>query len=221
MSGQLKNRNVPRATIQRLATYVQVLETFARDGVEVISSNPLAVACGVNGSQVRKDLAYFGEFGVRGVGYNVASLISSITGALGVDREWRMALVGVGNLGRAILNHGDFRARGFNIVGIFDCDPFKIGEIMHGLEVRCTDDLKEHVIHDNIEIGIITTPPERAQRAALHMVEAGLTSILNFAPARINVPDHVHVEYVDFFRHLYTLAFDQSHGREEISLEEE
>ncbi|MCX4309351.1 MAG: redox-sensing transcriptional repressor Rex [Desulfovibrio sp.] len=219
MSGQLKNKNVPRATIQRLATYVQVLETFARDGVEVISSNPLAVACGVNGSQVRKDLAYFGEFGVRGVGYNVASLISSITGALGVDREWRMALVGVGNLGRAILNHGDFRARGFNIVGIFDCDPFKIGEIMHGLEVRCTDDLKEHVIHDNIEIGIITTPPERAQRAALHMVEAGLTSILNFAPARINVPDHVHVEYVDFFRHLYTLAFDQSHGHEEVSLE--
>ena len=103
--------------------------------------------------------------------------------------------------------------------GFVERDPFKIGEIMHGLEVRCTDDLKEHVIHDNIEIGIITTPPERAQRAALHMVEAGLTSILNFAPARINVPDHVHVEYVDFFRHLYTLAFDQSHGHEEVSLE--
>lgn len=218
MSVQIKNKNVPRATIQRLATYVQVLEAFARDGVDVISSNPLAVACGVNGSQVRKDLAYFGEFGVRGVGYNVAALISSITGALGVDREWRMALVGVGNLGRAILNHGDFRARGFNIVGIFDCDPFKIGEVMHGLEVRCTEDLRECVASENIEIGIITTPPERAQRAAMHMVEAGLTSILNFAPARVKVPDNVHVEYVDFFRHLYTLAFDHCHGMHDRAL---
>ena len=118
MVNQPKSKHIPRATIQRLATYVQVLENLSRDGVEVISSNPLAEACGVNGSQVRKDLAYFGEFGIRGVGYHVTSLIASITSALGVDREWRMALVGVGNLGKAILNHGEFRARGFNIVGI-------------------------------------------------------------------------------------------------------
>lgn len=209
MSNRVKTKNVPRATVRRLATYVQVLESFARDGVEIISSNPLAVACGVNGSQVRKDLAYFGEFGVRGVGYNVLSLISSIRQALGVDREWRMALVGVGNLGRAILNYGDFRARGFKIVGIFDCDPFKIGEEMHGLEVRCTDTLKDVAASENIEIGIIATPPERAQRAASHIVEAGITSILNFAPARVKVPADVLVEYVDFFRHLYSLAFGE------------
>ena len=129
---------------------------FARDGVEVISSNPLAEACGVNGSQVRKDLAYFGEFGIRGVGYHITSLIAAITSSLGVDREWRMALIGVGNLGKAILNHGEFRSRGFNIVGIFDCDPFKIGEIVHGLEVHCTRDLKDMVTDLNIEIGIIT-----------------------------------------------------------------
>ena len=154
-----KSKHIPRATIQRLATYVQVLENLARDGVEVISSNPLAEACGVNGSQVRKDLAYFGEFGIRGVGYHVTSLISSITSALGVDREWRMAVVGIGNLGKAILNHSEFRARGFNIVGIFDCDPFKIGEIVHGLEVHCTKDLPGMVAEYGIEIGIITTPP--------------------------------------------------------------
>ena len=208
-----KSKHIPRATIQRLATYVQVLENFSRDNVEVISSNPLAEACGVNGSQVRKDLAYFGEFGIRGVGYHVKSLIAAITSSLGVDREWRMALIGVGNLGKAILNHGEFRSRGFNIVGIFDCDPFKIGEIVHGLEVHCTRDLKDMVTDLNIEIGIITTPPERAQRAAQHLMDAGITSILNFAPSRIKVPDRINVECVDFFHHLYALAFNHPQTR--------
>ena len=147
------------------------------------------------------------------MGYHVTSLIAAITSALGVDREWRMALIGVGNLGKAILNHGEFRARGFNIVGIFDCDPFKIGEIVHGLEVHCTKDLKGMVAELNIEIGIITTPPERAQRAAQHLMDAGLISILNFAPARIKVPERVHVEYVDFFHHLYALAFNHTQAR--------
>ena len=178
-----------------------------RNGVEVISSGPLAEACDVNASQVRKDLAYFGEFGVRGVGYNVASLIAAIKASLGVDREWRAALIGVGNLGRALLHHAEFKARGFNIVGAFDCDPFKIGEQVYGLEVTCTSDLKSAVDAKGIEIGIITTPPERAQRAADHLVEAGVCGILNFAGARIHVPEKVVVEYVDFFHYLYALAF--------------
>lgn len=203
-----KSAHIPRATIRRLATYVQVLEILARDGIAVISSTPLAQACGVNASQVRKDLAYFGEFGVRGVGYDVKALIKSITHALGVDREWNIALVGVGNLGRALLNHREFRARGFNIIAIFDCDPFKIGEIMHGMEVQCTDELPAIATSLGLEMGIITTPPERAQRAADHLFRAGIFSILNFAPARIVAPEHAHVEYVDFFHHLYALAFD-------------
>lgn len=207
-----KNARIPRPTIKRLATYVQVLENFASENITMISSNPLADASGVNGSQVRKDLAYFGEFGVRGVGYNVKALIMAITEALGVNREWRMAMVGVGNLGRAILNHTEFQARGFNIVGIFDCDPFKIGETMHGLEVLCTDELPRAAVDLDIEMGIITTPPERAQRAAQHLVDAGINSILNFAPARVRVPDNVHVEYVDFFHHLYLLAFGKNQG---------
>ncbi|MBQ2516764.1 MAG: redox-sensing transcriptional repressor Rex, partial [Desulfovibrio sp.] len=120
MDSQPKSMHIPRATIRRLATYVQVLENLAREGTEIISSNPLAEACGVNGSQIRKDLAYFGEFGIRGVGYNVTSLMAAITSALDVDREWKMALIGVGNLGKALLNHSDFRARNFNIVSIFD-----------------------------------------------------------------------------------------------------
>jgi len=213
MIRQPKSKHIPRATIQRLATYIQVLESFARDGVEVISSNPLAEACGVNGSQVRKDLAYFGEFGIRGVGYQVTSLIAAIKSSLGVDREWRMALIGVGNLGKALLNHAEFRTRNFNIVGIFDCDPFKIGEIVHGREVHCTQDLKAIVEERGIEIGIIATPPERAQRAAQHLVDAGLTSILNFTAARVKVPEQVQLDYVDFFHHLYSLAFRHEQAR--------
>lgn len=204
----VKSEHIPRATIQRLAVYVQVLESLLREGTEVISSEPLAKACNVNASQIRKDLAYFGEFGVRGVGYYVKNLIESITNALGVNREWNTVLVGVGNLGRALLNHKEFRLRGFNIVGAFDCDPFKIGEEVIGLEVVCTKRLKEQIGDIKAEIGIITTPPERAQRAANYLTEAGIKGILNFAPARITVPDSIYVEYVDFFHHLYALSFN-------------
>lgn len=210
MEAPQKSSHIPRATIKRLATYVQVLENLSRDGIDIISSNQLATLCGVNGSQIRKDLAYFGEFGIRGLGYNVVSLIGAITSSLDVDREWRMALIGVGNLGKALLNHGEFRDRGFNIVAIFDCDPFKIGEVVHGLEVHCTKEMPKLVADNNIEIGIITTPPERAQRAATHLMNAGITSILNFAPARIKTPEYVDVEYVNFFHHLYSLAFNHN-----------
>lgn len=209
-----KSEHIPRATIERLSIYLQVLEDLLREEVEVISSGPLATACNVNASQIRKDLTYFGEFGVRGVGYNVESLILSIRESLGVDREWNCVLIGVGNLGKALLGHREFARRGFNIVGAFDCDPFKIGEEYSGLEVVCTRRLKERVADLNVRIGIITTPPERAQRAANHLVEAGIKGILNYAPARIFVPDGVLVEYVDFFHHLYSLAFNNSAHKE-------
>lgn len=213
MTGLPKSDHIPRATIQRLAVYVQVLEGMMRDGIEVISSEPLAKACDVNASQVRKDLAYFGEFGVRGVGYPVKHLIQSITSSLGVDREWRTAIVGMGNMGRALLNHIEFRRRGFNIVGAFDCDPFKIGEVINGLEIFCTQRLPEKVGELGIEVGIITTPPERAQRAVNTLIDSGVRAILNYAPARISVPDGVFVEYVDFFHHLYSLAFNLTTAR--------
>ena len=204
----LKSEHIPRATIQRLAVYVQVLENLKRDGSEVISSEHLARICAVNPSQIRKDLAYFGEFGVRGVGYYVQDLINSIKESLGINRTWNCALVGVGNLGRALLRHKVFRQRGFNIVGAFDCDPFKIGEVISGLEVVCSRRLKEKVEEQHIELGIITTPPERAQRAANYLVDAGVRGVVNFAPARITVPEEVHVEYVDFFHHFFSVAFN-------------
>ena len=208
-----KNEHIPRATIQRLATYLQVLEAMHKEGVQVISSEPLSRACDVNASQVRKDLAYFGEFGVRGVGYYVSYLLEAIKVCLHANREWRAALVGVGNLGRALLNHREFRRRGFTIVAAFDCDTFKIGETAYGLEVYCTKTLMERVPELNIEIGIITTPPERAQRAASQLVEAGIKGILNYSAARISVPDTVFVEYVDFFHQIYSLTFNISNRR--------
>ena len=203
----LKSEHIPRATIARLALYVQVLESLQREGTDIVSSELLAKACSVNPSQIRKDLAYFGEFGVRGVGYYVQDLITSIKHSLGVDRDWRCALVGVGYLGKALLRHSDFRRRGFNIVGAFDCDPFKIGEEIEGLEIICSRRLKEKAAEQGIEIGLITTPADRAQRAANYLVEAGVLGILNFAPARITVPPQVQVEYVDFCNQLYALAF--------------
>ncbi len=211
MDSQQKQNHIPKVSIQRLAIYLQVLESLDLDGVEVITSEPLAKACDVNASQIRKDLTYFGEFGVRGVGYNVKALIQSITKALGIDRDWNTVLIGVGNLGRSLLNHKDFKLRRFNIVGVFDCDPFKIGEEVAGLEVVCTQRLKERIVDLKVEIGIITTPPERAQRAANHLVDAGIKGILNFAPARIFVPEHIYVEYVDYFHYLYSLAFQITH----------
>lgn len=209
----LKSANIPRATIQRLSVYLQVLENLRIEGTEVISSEPLARACDVNASQIRKDLTYFGEFGVRGVGYNVRDLIQSITHALGIDHEWNCVLIGVGNLGKALLSRREFAERGFNIVGAFDCDPFKIGEEVSGLEIVCTRRLKERVADLNVRIGIIATPPERAQRAAGHLVEAGVKGILNYAPARIVVPEDIIVEYVDLSHHLYALTFNLSSER--------
>ncbi len=207
MSPALKSKHIPRATIQRLAIYLQVLEALGNEDVTVVSSERLALACGVNPSQIRKDLAYFGEFGVRGVGYNVPKLIRSIKESIGTDRIWSVALIGVGNLGRSLLRYQGFPKRGYKIVAAFDCDPFKIGETIAGLEVMCPRRMKEHVQDMRIEIGIITTPADRAQRAANHLIDADIRCILNFAAARIQVPDHIYVEYVDFFHHMYALTF--------------
>lgn len=209
----MKSEHIPKATIGRLAVYIQVLERLKQEGVEVISSDTLAQACSVNSSQIRKDLAYFGEFGVRGVGYYVPELITSIKQSLGIDRTWNCAIVGVGNLGRAMLRHREFQAKGFHIKVAFDCDPYKIGEIVEGLEVICTRKTKDKLHEMDLEIGMITTPPERAQRAANYLVEAGIKGIINFAPTRIEVPDHIPLEYVDFFDHLYAVAFHINLGQ--------
>lgn len=213
MPPAIRTDKIPRATIQRLAVYLQTLERMLREGDELISSESLAQACDVNASQIRKDLTYFGEFGVRGVGYNIKSLIHSISHALGIDRPWNCILVGMGNLGRALLNHKEFRQRQYNIVGIFDCDPFKIGEEIAGMEVICSRRISEFIVGKNVELGIITTPLERTQRAANYLIDAGIKGILSYSSAHIFVPEGVFVEYVDFFNHLYALSFNISQSK--------
>jgi len=203
----VKSAHIPKATIARLAVYIQVLTSLKQEGVDVISSEKLAKACSVNSSQIRKDLAYFGEFGVRGVGYYVQDLITSIKQSLGVDRVWNCAVVGIGNMGQALLRHRDFAKKGFIIRAAFDCNPYKIGEIIEGLEVTCTRQIGHQLDEYDLEIGIITTPPERAQRAANYLVDAGIKGIINFTPTRITVPDTIPVEYVDFFHNFFSVAF--------------
>lgn len=208
MAPNKSEQRIPKATIHRLAIYIQVLERMKNNGVAVTSSGSLAEACGINPSQVRKDISYFGEFGVRGVGYNVINLIAALKTSLGVDKEWLAALIGVGNLGRALLHYGEFKSRGFHIINAFDCDPFKIGEQVYGLEVQSTHDLKSIVEARNIEMGVITTPPERAQCAADYLISAGIKGIMNFSASNIQVPDTIFVENVNFFNYIYSLAFD-------------
>ncbi|MCF8030743.1 MAG: redox-sensing transcriptional repressor Rex [Desulfohalobiaceae bacterium] len=206
-----KSAKIPQATIQRMGVYIQVLEGLLLQEQQVISSEKLAEQCEVNPSQIRKDLAYFGEFGVRGVGYYVSDLLKAIKYFLGIDRNWNCILVGVGNLGRALLRHQQLAQKGFQIQMAFDCDPFKIGERVAGHEVICTRRLKEKAQQMQIDIGLISTPPERAQRAANHMMQAGIKGIVNFAPTRINVSQDVIVDYVDFSNHLISMAFRLSH----------
>jgi redox-sensing transcriptional repressor len=203
----VKTERIPQATIQRMAIYIHVLEDLCQSKQKIISSEKLAEACEVNPSQIRKDLAYFGEFGVRGVGYYVQDLLQALKQFLGIDKRWNCALVGVGNLGRALLRHQQLRQKGFLIVAAFDCDPFKIGEVVGEHEIVCTRRLKTVAKEKSICIGLITTPSDRAQRAANHMVEAGIKGIINFAPSRIRVPQDVTVDYVDFSNHLISLAF--------------
>ncbi|MDR2825299.1 MAG: redox-sensing transcriptional repressor Rex [Deltaproteobacteria bacterium] len=210
MPSNPKTEKIPRAAIQRLAMYLQTLERMGRDGVELVSSEILARACAVNPSQIRRDLTYFGEFGVRGVGYNIGALIASVRQALHIDRPWDCALVGVGNLGRALLNHREFRQRQYNIVAAFDSDPNKIGLEFSGLKISSAEHMSDALINKSVQIGIITTPPEFAQRAVNCLIDAGVRGILNFASAQVFTSAGVFVENVDFFNHLYALSFNIS-----------
>ncbi len=199
---------IPSPTIERLALYTRPLETLQRDGAPVISSGKLAKLCGVNAAQVRKDLAYFGEFGVRGVGYDVRNLLKEIKTILATDREWALCIVGMGNLGHALLDNGNFRKRGYRFVAAFDNDPEKVGEkLSNGLTIEPISQIRERVTAHRIEIGIITTPPDQAQRISDLLMDAGVKAILNFAPIQIRSPECCEVENVDFTVNLENLAY--------------
>jgi redox-sensing transcriptional repressor len=209
---KLKYSKVPEATIQRLSRYVRCLEEMNKKGEKVISSAQLSNKCLVNAAQVRKDLAYFGEFGIRGVGYYVKNLLQDIKRILGLNKEWNMAVIGIGNLGSALLSYEDFLKQNYKIVAAFDIDPLKvIGRVSEKLgrpvEVLYINRLQEAAKERKIEIGIITTPASEAQNVADRLVEAEVRGILNFAPAQITVPEGFVVKNVFFTTVLDNLAY--------------
>src|SRR5216684_1434672 len=178
---------IPEMTIRRLSVYTRCLLQLEEDGVKTVSSQELAERFNLNSAQVRKDLAYFGEFGVRGIGYYVSGLKAELLRILGLDREWAVALVGFGNLGSALFHYRGFARQGFRIAAIFDEDPRKVAR--------------------EIQIAIVAVPSDAAQSVADQLAAAGIKAILNFAPARIKVPKDVRLKHVDLSIELETLSF--------------
>jgi redox-sensing transcriptional repressor len=204
----MKFSKIPAATITRLSLYSRNLEELLHEDIKVVSSEKLAERCGVNSAQIRKDLAYFGEFGVRGVGYYVRDLLFEIKKILGLNKEWNLALVGIGNLGSALIAHENFSRQGYKFVAAFDNDPHKIGKkLPNGLVVEHLNDIKEVKNKTNIEIGVVSTPAGKAQEVANRLIEANVRAILNFAPVHIQAPKGFSVENVDFTVKLDNLAY--------------
>jgi redox-sensing transcriptional repressor len=202
-------RDIPEATVARLPVYLRALTGLADQGVATCSSEALAAAAGVNSPKLRKDLSYLGSYGTRGVGYDVEYLRYQIAREIGLTQDWPVVIVGIGNLGHALASYSGFRSRGFRVVALLDADASRHGEVVAGVEVRPFEELDPIVVEHGVAIGVIATPAEAAQGVADRMVAAGITSILNFAPTVLAVPDRVGVRKVDLSIELQILAYHE------------
>jgi len=208
----LKYSKISESTIRRLSRYYRYLEELEEREKKVVTSAHLAAKCMVNPNQLRKDLNFFGEFGTRGLGYHVKDLLSDIRRVLGLNKEWRIAVIGIGDLGSSLLVYNDFLKQNYKIVAAFDIDPLKvIGRVSEKLgqpvEVLHTNRIKEVAKERKIEIGLITTPSSEAQNVADMLVEAGVRGILNFAPTQITVPEGYVLKDIFFTTVLDNLAY--------------
>jgi redox-sensing transcriptional repressor len=203
------SRGVPEATVARLPLYLRALAMLAERGVATVSSDELAESAGVNSAKLRKDLSYLGSYGTRGVGYEVEYLRHQISREVGLTQDWPVVIVGIGNLGQALANYAGFASRGFRVVGLVDADPTRSGEVVAGLVVRHADDLEQVVREHRVAIGVIATPAGAAQHVCDRLVAAGVTSILNFAPTLLQVPDGVDLRKVDLSIELQILAYHE------------
>ncbi len=203
----VKTGKIPEMTIRRLSVYTRCLQQLEEEGVKTISSQELAERFNLNSAQVRKDLAYFGEFGVRGIGYYASGLKAELQKILGLDREWQVALVGFGNLGSALFNYGGFSRQGFYISAVFDDDPAKAGRAAGSIPILPLRELPREAKAKNLQIGIVAVPAEAAQTVTDRLVAAGIKAILNFAPTRLKVPKDVRLKNVDLSIELETLSF--------------
>jgi redox-sensing transcriptional repressor len=200
---------IPEATVARLPVYLRALHGLVERGIATASSEELAVIAGVNSAKLRKDLSYLGSYGTRGVGYDVEYLIYQISRELGLSQDWPVAIIGIGNLGHALANYGGFVSRGFRIAALLDADPRLSGNRVAGLVIRHIDELDEVIAENGISIAVIAVPPHAAQEVADRLVGAGITSILNFAPAVVTVPEGVDLRKVDLSIELQILAFHE------------
>jgi redox-sensing transcriptional repressor len=197
----------PKAVVGRVSLYLRQLEAYQRQGCTTVSSSQLGEPLAIKNAQVRKDLAFFGQFGHPGIGYRIDELIAALRHILGIDREWPLALVGLGNLGRALLRYRGFRSRGFHIVALFDNDPAKIGQSYDALIVEPIESLRRVAAVRKISLALLCVPAEAAQRVADILVASGIRGILNFAPMPLNVPPHVNLVAVDLSIQLENLAY--------------
>lgn len=205
-------KKISESAVRRLSLYLRLLKVVAGKQ-ELISSQELAERSGVTSAQVRKDLSLFGSFGRRGRGYEVDELIETLEGILGLGRRWRVAILGVGKLGSALLGYRELSERGFDVVAAFDVDPGKVGAKLRGLDVSGIDSLERVVREREVEIGIITTPPEAAPDVADRLARAGVSAILNFAPVKIGGNEGTVVRTMDLALELEGLTFALTSSR--------
>ena len=200
------SEEIPGSSVERLARYYRILIFLERMGIDRVTSMELGSGAGANPLQVRKDISFCGPCGLRGIGYDVPSLREAIKTALGLDREWNLAIMGAGTIGAATVHHTWYQKRGFRVRAIFDCDPNKIGQDIYGLTVHPVEDLREVIEKEDITIGVIATQPAAAQEAADKFVEAGVRAIYNFSESSPGVPNDVMIEDYNFFTVMATLS---------------
>ncbi|MBI5778556.1 MAG: redox-sensing transcriptional repressor Rex [Planctomycetes bacterium] len=196
---------IPKETIKRLFIYYRAL--LESRETEVISSEELSQLTGFTAAQIRKDLTYFGQFGTPGRGYTIKDLTRQLKGILGIDREWEVALVGVGNMGRALVAYEGLKIQGFKVTQLFDSDPNKTGMFCAGLKIKDIKTIKEEIQNNAVKIAVLTVPSNAAQEVTNLLLEAGVKAILNFAPTRIVVPDGVNVLNIDITNELTRLSY--------------
>jgi len=200
-------RKIAESTVRRLSLYLRFLEEFEEQGAVTVSSEALASRGGSTSAQVRKDLSFFGSFGKRGLGYRVPELKTKLRDILGLDRRYRVVVIGAGKIGSALVQYGGFRDRGFDLVSIYDNDPAKIGRNWDGLPVRDIAQLEKDLRSERADIGAVVTPAEAAQSVADRLVSCGVSAILNFAPVQLQVPEHVTVKTVNLVLELEALSY--------------
>jgi redox-sensing transcriptional repressor len=208
-------KGIPNATVARLPVYLRALNQLAEQRIETISSGALAEAAGVSSAQLRKDLSSLGSYGTRGVGYDVEYLRIQLGREVGSTHDWPVIIVGLGNLGTALANYSGFYSRGFRVVGLIDPSPKLVGQRIHGLAISDLTELEDVVARTHAAIGVIATPADAAQAVADRLIDLGVTSILNFAPVLLNVPERVNVRKVDLGQELQILAYHEQRKSED------